>query len=117
MKLNDAFPGKYLRQDDFEPAMAVTIDRVVEETMPDGKEKEPVMYFRDPSRPVDVERGIVLNKTNWTIIMSIAGKDDSDEWPGTRIEVYRDPTISYGGKITGGIRVRAIADPGAEAFE
>jgi hypothetical protein len=53
------------------------------------------------------DKPLVLNSINIQLCEKIFGSDDTDEWIGKRIVLYTDPTISFQGKVTGGIRVRA----------
>jgi hypothetical protein len=46
--------------------------------------------------------------------MSFA-ESDTDEWTNKRIVLYTDPNVSYGGKVVGGIRVRAPKKTAAAA--
>ena len=55
----------------------------------------------------EIEKPLVLNATNIALCEKICASDDTDAWIGKRIVLYVDPSISYGGKIVGGIRVRA----------
>jgi hypothetical protein len=55
---------------------------------------------------VEVEKPMVLNATNIQLIGAIHGPE-TDNWPGKKIVLYHDPNISYGGKLIGGLRVRA----------
>lgn len=55
----------------------------------------------------ELEKPLVLNKTNSELIAMISGERNSDNWSGVRVVLYDDPTISFGGKLVGGIRVRA----------
>lgn len=55
----------------------------------------------------ELEKPLILNQTNGTMIASILGSQESDDWIGKKIVLYSDPTIMYAGKIIGGIRVRA----------
>ena len=80
----------------------VTIDHVEEEEIGEDKELKPVTYFKT------LRKGLVTNITNCEVIADIAGSTDTDDWPGTRVELYVDPSIGFGGKRTGGIRVRPI---------
>ncbi len=48
---------------------------------------------------------MLLNKTNLRLLASMLG-DDTDDWRGHEVEVYHDPSISYGGQLVGGLRVR-----------
>ncbi len=62
----------------------------------------------------ELEKPLVLNATNIQIAEQIAGSDDTDDWVGVRVVLYVDPNVSYGGKLVGGIRLRA-PKPGAAA--
>ncbi len=61
----------------------------------------------------EVEKPLVLNSTNGQIIASITKSEDFEGWIGKQIVLYDDPNVSFGGKLVGGIRVRAprIAAP------
>src|SRR5512139_754759 len=53
---------------------------------------------------------LLLNKTNLRLLASWLG-DDTDDWIGKEVEVYHDPSISYGGQLVGGLRVRPPRPP------
>ncbi len=55
----------------------------------------------------EVEKPMVLNSTNGQIIAGITKSEDTDGWIGHKIVAYDDPNVSFGGKLVGGIRVRA----------
>ncbi len=55
----------------------------------------------------ETEKPLVLNSINIQLCEKIFGSDDTDEWIGKRIVLYVDPTVSFQGKVVGGIRVRA----------
>ncbi len=59
------------------------------------------MHFQEVDKPC------VLNSTNGQIIASITKSEDTDNWAGHKIVLYDDPNVSFGGKLVGGIRVRA----------
>lgn len=50
---------------------------------------------------------MVLNSTNGQLIAQILKSDETDLWKGQKVVLYDDPSVSFGGKLTGGIRVRA----------
>jgi hypothetical protein len=64
-----------------------------------------VVYFEN------LEKGLVLNKTRGEEIAAIVGSKFYDDWPGTEIEMYDDPTVPFGGEVKGGIRVRKPQEP------
>lgn len=55
----------------------------------------------------EIDKPLVLNATNIQICEQVCGSDDTDDWTGKQIVLYVDPNVSYGGKLIGGIRVRA----------
>jgi hypothetical protein len=59
------------------------------------------LYFRGGTK------ALVLNLTNWDAVADIAG-DDTDGWPGQRIEVF-PTTTELRGKIVDCIRIRPPA--------
>jgi hypothetical protein len=63
------------------------------------------------------DKPLVLNAINIQLCERVFGSDDTDDWSGKKIVLYTDPTVSYAGKIVGGIRVRApkTAKPAAVA--
>lgn len=104
MKVSELKSSKFLKKDDVGAGVLVTIAGVEQVNV--AKEGAPeelkwCMHFNELDKP------LVLNSTNGQIIEQITGKDDSDDWTGTKIVLYNDPNVSFGGKLTGGIRVRA----------
>ena len=63
----------------------------------------------------EAEKPLVLNATNIQLCESIFGSDDTDDWTGKKIVLYTDPNVSFQGKLTGGIRVRAPKKQAAAA--
>lgn len=53
------------------------------------------------------EKPMVLNSTNGQIIAQITKAEDTDQWTGHKVVLFDDPNVSFGGKLVGGIRVRA----------
>ena len=103
-KIHEMIPSSYLKKEDCDPPILVTISEVKEEDLAiEGKPQEMkwVMYFSER------EKGIVLNNTNIQLSAQICGSDDTDGWIGKKIVLYSDPNVSFGGKLVGGIRVRA----------
>ena len=100
MRSNEAFPSKYLKGDELrgKPDMRLTIHFMNQEPVGDNQELKWILHFRE------MERGLVLNKTNWYDIEEAYG--DSDDWPDKPIKLYFDPNVMFGGKKRGGLRVR-----------
>ena len=97
-------PSSYLKQSDFDEAGSiVTVVSIVEKNV--ARQDEPVemkwlVHFEE------FEKGMVLNTTNINALAKACGSDDTDDWGGKEVIVYVDPTIGYGGKTTGGLRIR-----------
>lgn len=100
MHIDSAFPSKYLKGADLNgKTVRVTIERVeIEEVGNDG-DRKPVVYFSGK------DKGLTLNRINADTISSAYGPE-TDEWSGHVVELYFDPNVYYGGKKTGGLRVR-----------
>jgi hypothetical protein len=108
MKSTDAFKSTYLKAADLRGRrVVVTIDRVVMESVGQGKDAEdkPVMYFRGK------DRGLVVNTTNWQRLAAWLGGDESDFWIGRQCILGTEPT-TMAGKPTIGLRVVGV--PGAD---
>jgi hypothetical protein len=63
-----------------------------------GDGEKPIITF------VGKDKGLVLNKTNATMIVDSYG-DESDVWVGKEIELYPDK-VNYQGQIVPCLRVR-----------
>jgi hypothetical protein len=111
MRKEQAMPSKYLGKVDFPQPTLVTISRVdLQEVKNDSGnfETKAVMYVSNPSNvELDTARGIILNVGNWDSCEEISGQPDSDDWCGTEIVVYEDPSVMFAGKKVGGLRIRA----------
>jgi hypothetical protein len=105
MKVHELRDSRYLTKDDVDPPVNVMIKAVAKENVAmEGEEprEKYVMFFHGNPK------GIVLNMTNGMLLEEITGSDNSDDWIGRKIQLYNDPTIMFGGKRVGGIRIRAI---------
>lgn len=102
--INDLKQSKFLTQKDVTPPILVTI-RSYEQVNVAKEGADPdlkyALHFAELDKP------IILNSTNGQIIASITGSGEFDDWIGKKIVLYNDPNISFGGKLTGGIRCRA----------
>ena len=106
MKMNDAFPIKYLDPDDIDQKndTVFTITRGgFEEVGQIHGHRCPVIYFKE------VQEGFVLNKTNLGHMLKAHGATDTEELKGKTIALYVDHEVSFKGETVGGICVRAQA--------
>lgn len=106
--------GSFLKQSDFDrdPAITFTIARVEKKDF-EAKNGRPaeskwVVTF-------DGDRCLGLNKTNLQLLAKWFGKRAS-AWRGQKITVYRDESISFGGRLVGGLRVRKPQPQDVPAF-
>lgn len=110
-KINEMLPSSYLKQSDFDEAgLIVTVQRVEEKNV--AREDEPpehkwIVYFNE------YEKGMVLNTTNINGLAKACNSDDTDHWAGKEVVVYVDPNVGYGGKTTGGLRIKKYSAPAA----
>jgi len=111
MNVNDLKRSKYLTKQEVGRGILVTISVITQVDVAQEGEPEELrwtMEFKECEKP------LVLNSTNGQLIAQITGSEESDDWIGAKVVLYDDPTISFRGKITGGIRVRA-PKPGSVA--
>lgn len=98
--------SKYLTKDDVgEDGLILTIKGFRMETLKtdDGDEEKMVLHFNEDVKPM------VVNRTNAQLIGVATGCKTAGDARGKSIVVYNDPTVSFGGKITGGLRIKKIA--------
>lgn len=55
----------------------------------------------------ELKKSLVLNQTNGELLGEITGKDTIEEMVGYKVVLYVDPTVKFGKKKVGGVRVRA----------
>lgn len=92
MKIGEAFPGNYLKAQDLgNSRVRVVIDRVEMEDI--GGDHKAVLYFQNK------EKGLVLNKTNSNIITELKGTDETDEWHGFPVVLYKTKTEFQGKRV------------------
>jgi hypothetical protein len=97
--------SKYLKKDDVgEEGVNLTIAGFKRETLKgdNGDEEKTIMGFVES----EDYKPMVLNKTNSQLIPIVTGAATPGEARGKKVNVFNDPTISFGAKITGGLRIR-----------
>lgn len=102
-RYDDAFPSNFLKAEDLpqDRDTVVVIDKVTKEILGQGRDAESkfVVAFQGKNKT------LVLNKTNFKSIVSATGKDDTDDWPGSRIALFATD-VEYQGEMVLAIRVR-----------
>jgi len=99
---NDVFPSKYLKAEDLESDLNLTVKNVVFEDLASGETK-PVAHFDE------LDKGMIINKTNWSMIEKITGEKDSDNWKGKKV-CLTVMDVEFKGDIVSAIRVKAAKD-------
>ncbi len=106
--INAMFPSKYLKKEDLPEPKAVTIKGFSSAEMDgDNGEKENVVIIHFN----EFDKGMVLNKTNKNLMVVLLGTDQIEDMIGKQIGLHNDVTVSFGGKIIGGLRFMALASP------
>jgi len=102
--VEDLRDSKFLTQNDVDPPVLATItgSRKFDVSL---DSEEPRIKWTLSFR--ELEKPLVLNMTNGQIIAAMVGSDNSDDWIGRQIVLYKDPNVSFAGKLVGGIRCRA----------
>lgn len=103
--IHDLKNSQFLTKEDVDPAVKATIKsyELMDVSMENESRKDKyVLHFEELDKPM------VLNVTNGSLIAAITGSEDFDGWIGQTIVLYNDKSIMFQGKITGGIRVRAM---------
>ncbi len=98
MKIGSVFKGDYLKAADLGKGerLNLTISEVIMAELDDGEKA--VVHFKN------IEKGLVLNKTNANMITEIAGTDETDEWDGIKVCLY-STKVDFQGKRVDALRV------------
>jgi hypothetical protein len=108
MKISEMLASNWLRKEDLSDPVGgevFTIRKLTEELVGSDQQSKWACHWKER----DVAP-MLLNKTNLRLLASMLG-DDTDMWLGKEVEVYHDPSISYGGQLVGGLRVRPPRPP------
>lgn len=101
-KVSEMIQSKFLRKDDVDDDVIVTIKDVSLEDMPgDSGDQRWVLAFRE------LPKGLVLNTTSIRVLEKAFGQD-SDDWRGQKVSLYVDPNVSFKGQVVGGLRLRPL---------
>lgn len=103
MKVSDFGSSEYIKKADVDPPILVTIKSTVLKNMAkdnEPPEMKPVVEF------LEIDKKLILNKTNFNRISEETQEEDSDNWVGKKIVLWHNPDVELGGKRVGGTRVR-----------
>ena len=106
-KVSEMIQSKFLRKEDIEDEMIVTIRGVRLEAMPgDGSEQRWVVQFKE------LPKGLVMNRTTIGVLDKAFG-GHSDDWLNKKVVLYIDESVQFKGKVVGGLRLRPVKTPKA----
>lgn len=108
MSFDELVPSqsKYLAKGDVgEDGLILTIKGFRQEVVKgdDGDEDKIVLHFLEDVKPM------ILNRTNAALLAGATGVAKAGEAKGKQIVVYNDTSITFGGRVTGGLRIKRIA--------
>jgi hypothetical protein len=113
MKASD-YTSSYLTADDVRKPKLLNVEQVAEETIGNDSKPKLVLYGRDDSE--GDEHKIALNKSNISRLIEIFGTDETDDWVGSMVVVFRDPNVMFNNRKVGGIAFKK-APPVDTSFE
>ena len=97
--------GKYLKREDLTTegeAFKVVSVTLTSLELGDGEQEKKWVLVLDGLKP------LILNATNIRRCVAAFQTQETDEWIGQKIVAYDDPEIEFGGKVVGGVRLRAV---------
>lgn len=102
-RVNDMIDSKYLKQSDVPDPVIVTVGKVGKINLAkegDPPEEKWAVRFNEFKKPM------LLNSTNIKLLERACGSDDTDDWVGKEVIVYNDESVTFGGSVVGGLRIR-----------
>jgi hypothetical protein len=103
MKYTEVYPSQFVKAPDVEKEPVLTIMEVTTETVGDGDKRRSLAFK-------EIDKRLLLNKTNWTKIAELTGQDDDDNWVGHRIRLTKKP-VQFRGDLVDAVRIDAADRP------
>ena len=98
MKIEDAYPSRYLKSTDINGTRNFTIKSCTIESVGEDGQSKPVLWFKETAQ------GLVLNKTNFDNAVRSTGKPDSDDWSDKQVKLTVQK-VDYRGQLVDAIRI------------
>jgi hypothetical protein len=102
--------SKFLKKEDVgEDGVILTISHFSTQSVKgdDGvEEQKVVLNFAEAGM-----KPMILNKTNSQLLAIATGARTAGDARGKKVIVYCDPSVSFGGRVIGGIRIKKIPGP------
>jgi len=104
-RISEMIQSNYLKKEDIEDDTIVTIVGVKKANI--AREDQEADYkwlikFKEFEKPM------VLNSTNIQLCAKACDSDNTDDWKGAQIVIYVDDSVSFGGKLVGGLRIKKL---------
>lgn len=109
--LDSLLPSRFLKKEDVETPMVLTIAGFEKGTI--GEDDEPATFLKFS----DTDKSVIVKA--WTIdnLKEIFGDNVSPkDIHGQKVEAYHDPSVKFGGKKVGGLRLRKPSGAAASPF-
>lgn len=100
---SEMIESKYLKQSDFPGPLIVTVEKIGQINI--AKEGEP-KDIKWAVKFKEFPKLMLLNSTNIKLLEKSTGAKSTDECIGREIIVYTDDSVSFGGQVVGGLRIR-----------
>jgi hypothetical protein len=100
MNADEFFPSKFLKASDIPGPKVVTIESVSPEWLGQGSEADRKLIVRFK----EIDRGLVLNKTNYRSLLELTATSDTDNWIGKRIQLV-SVRVDFQGRRVPSIRI------------
>lgn len=103
-RTSEMIESKYLKKEDLEGDVIVTVQKIGQANVALDDQPEQLKWmikFKEFKKPM------VLNSTNIQLLEKACDSDNTDDWIGKEVILYVDDNVSFGGKLVGGIRVKA----------
>ncbi len=95
----------YLTANDIVEPTTIVVERVVEKTFnKNGREEKKIVVYYEGE-----PRGAPLSMPQLKQLIAIFRSDETNDWVGRKVEMYRDDDIFFDGKQVSGIRFRALS--------
>lgn len=121
-KVTQFLSGNFIKSDDVKaaPIVADIVNTKISE-FTDAKTKKTEQKLTLVLIVKGEEKQLTINNSIIKALIAAFG-DDDDNWKGRRIVIYHDPSVLFGGKAVGGVRVKVPgvkteADKAREAAE
>jgi len=103
MKAKDMIDSKYLKQQDIDGEVIVTIAKIGRGNVAPEDQPEELKWM---IKFLEFKKPMVLNSTNIQMLEKSCG-EETDLWTGKEVILYVDHNVSFAGKLTGGLRIKS----------